>query len=146
MGVWGPCLIIVWRGQATEAAVLQINDRLWELTQQRPGQSAFVNVIERDSPSPPPAVRKASMTGIARCGSALSCKCAVIEGHELRSALVRAILTGMELLRSKQQPTKFFKDTTEMSVWMKKQLPDAAADLDKEIVRAVEVIRSQMPV
>ncbi len=51
----------------------------------------------------------------------------------------------MELLRSKQQPTKFFKDTSEMSVWVKKQLPDAAADLDTALVRAVEIIRSQMP-
>lgn len=145
MGVFGPLLIIVWRGQPTETAALQINDRIWELTQHRPSGTAYINVIERGAPAPPPAVRKLVMAGIARCGTAITCKCAVIEGNEIRSVFVRAILTSMELLRSRQQPTKFLKTTREMSEWVTKQLPESGVSAD-EIVRAAEVIRSQMPI
>ena len=49
----------------------------------------------------------------------------------------------MELLRLRGQPTKFFKTTDEMSVWVNKTL--AVRDqFDVEIIRATEVIRGQM--
>ena len=144
LGEFGPCLIVVWRGNVTEEALLFINERIWDLTQRRPGDCAFVTVIERNSPPPNAPLRKLAMAGLTRPGNALTCKVAVIEGNELRSALVRAILTGMALLRTQAQPTKFFKDTQEMSTWVKSQLKDSP-DLDKEIVRAAEVIRNEMP-
>ncbi len=144
MGEFGPCLMVVWRGTAAEDALLQINERIWDLTQRRPGKCVFINVIEPKSPTPSAAVRKLAMEGLSRPGKALACKVAVIEGHELRSALARAVLTGMMLLRPQDQPTKFFKDTREMSQWVKKQLQDAE-DLDEKIVRSIEIIRSQMP-
>ena len=59
------------------------------------------------------------MAGLAKPGKALSCMVAVIEGHELRLTVVQAILTGMALLRSQGQPTKFFQNTQEMSLWVK---------------------------
>ncbi len=146
LGEFGPCLIVVWRGNVTEEALLQINERIWDLTQRRPGNCAFVTVIERDSPPPTAPLRKLAMAGLTRPGDALRCKVAVIEGNELRSALVRAILTGMALLRPQAQPTKFFKDTQDMARWVASQLTAGeAVDLDKEVVRAAEVVRNQMP-
>ena len=145
MGRMGPCLIVVWRGQPTAAAVSQINPQILDLVRERPRECVYINVIEHGSPSPPSPVRKLVMQGIAAAGDALPCKCAVMEGNELRLVLVRAVLTSMELLRSRQQPTKFFKTTQEMSVWVKKQLPNAIPNLDQEIVRAAEVIRKQIP-
>jgi len=144
MGELGPCLMVVWRGVAAENELLQINERIWDLTQRRPGNCVFINVIEPRSPTPSAAVRKLAMEGLSRPGKALGCKVAVIEGHELRSALARAVLTGMMLLRPQDQPTKFFKDTRGMSQWVKKQLQDPG-ELDEQIVRSIEVIRSQMP-
>jgi hypothetical protein len=142
MGELGPFLMVIWRGLATQEAVLQINERIGDLTQRLPGKCVYINVIEPRSPTPPAPVRKLAMEGLSRPG--LGCKVAVIEGHELRAALVRAILTGMALLRREEQPTKWFKNTREMSLWVKNQLHDAG-DLDQQIVRAAEVIRNQMP-
>jgi hypothetical protein len=144
LGELGQILIVVWRGQPTEPALVLVNDRVWDLTQRRPSDCAFITIIERNSPAPPAPLRKLAMTGLTRPGKALSCKVAVIEGHELRNALTRAVLTGMVMLRPQAQPTKFFKDTHEMSLWIKGQLRDAN-DLDHEIVRAVEVVRNAIP-
>jgi hypothetical protein len=141
LGEIGPLLIVVWRGQPTEPALLEVNERIWDITQRRSGNCAFITIIERNSPAPPAPLRKLAMTGLTRPGSALSCKVAVIEGNELRNALTRAVLTGMVLLRPQVQPTKFFKNTQEMSLWVKAQLPQAN-ELDREIVRAVEVVRN----
>ncbi len=145
MGELDPCLIVVWRGAVTEDRTLQINERLWELTQRHPGKCAYINVIERNSPPPSPAVRKLAMQGMNRPGKALSCMVAAIEGNELRSAFVRAILTGMALLRPQQQPTKFFKNTAELAHWVTNLLGGAGVTIaDAEIVRAAEVIRGQI--
>jgi hypothetical protein len=144
LGELGPCLIVVWRGNVTEEALLFINERIWDLTQRRPSNCAFVTVIERGSPPPNGPMRKLAMAGLTRPGEALRCKVAVIEGNELRATLVRAILTGMALLRTQAQPTKFFKDTQEMARWVASHLNDSG-NLHQEIVRAAEVVRNQMP-
>jgi hypothetical protein len=141
-GEFGPCLMVVWRGAPAEEDVRQINTWIGKLTQRLPGKCVYINVIEPKSPAPSSAARKLAMEGLSRPG--LACKVAVIEGNELRAALVRAILTGMALLRREEQPTKWFKNTREMSLWVKDQL-QAAGDLDQQIVQAAEVIRNQMP-
>src|SRR5262245_1952474 len=144
LGEVGPLLIVVWRGKVTEPAMLLVNERIWDITQRRPGNCAFVTIVERTSPPPTAPLRKLAVTGFSRPGKALTCKIAVVEGNELKAALSRAVLTGMALLRPQDQPTKFAKDTEEASLWVKAQLGDTG-DLDKEIVRAVEVVRNQMP-
>src|SRR5579862_7951644 len=73
MGQFGPCLIVIWRGTVTEAAMLQANEAILNLTQERPGKCAYINVIERKSPTPSAPVRKLAMVGVARPGKALSC-------------------------------------------------------------------------
>jgi hypothetical protein len=143
LGETGPLMVVVWRGQPTEQALLHVNERIWEITQRRPGDCAFITIIERNSPAPSAPLRKLAMEGLTRPGKALSCKVAVIEGHELRNALTRAVLTGMALLRPQDQPTKFFKNTQEMASWVKNQLP-ASGEPEQEIVRVVEVVRNQM--
>src|SRR5678815_4725872 len=98
MGELDACLIVLWRGAASEPAILQVNDAIWNLTQRRPGQCAYINVIEPSSPPPSAAMRKLVMAGISRPGAALSCLAAVMEGNEFRLTVVRAILAGMALL------------------------------------------------
>jgi hypothetical protein len=145
MGELPPCLIVVWRGAVTEERTLKINERIWAMTQRYSEKCAYINVIERNSPPPSPAVRKLAMQGMNRPGKALGCMVAAIEGNELRSAFVRAILTGMALLRPQQQPTKFFKNTAELARWVTSHLASRGADIaETEIVRAAEVIRSQI--
>lgn len=147
LGELGPCLIVVWRGVVTEEALRVINARIWEITQTRPRKCAYINVIERNSPAPSAPLRKLAMEGLSRPGTSLGFKCAVIEGNEFRSAMVRAVMTGMALLRPQDQPTKFFKTTQEMAVWLAGHLREAGADIDgRTITRGCEHLRSQMPV
>jgi hypothetical protein len=146
MGEFGPCLMVRWRGTVTERALLQINEQIVALTQRCPGKCAYINVIEGSSPTPPASLRKLTMEGLNRPGKALGCMVAVIEGNELRSTIVRAILTGMSLLRVQGPPTRFFKSTEEMSVWVRNHLATVvAAEFDRDIVRAAEVLGREMP-
>jgi len=147
MGEVGPCLIVVWRGTVREDAIHRINDHIWTLTRQRPGACAYINVIESNSPPPSASLRKLVMDGITRPGKALTCLGAVFEGNELRTALVRAVMTGMAMLRRSAQPTKFFKNTQDMAVWVEEQLRAAGTVADRGvIVRAAEIVRGHMPV
>jgi len=137
----GALLIVVCRGPLSEAAIGEINERLLALTQERPGQCAYICVIEPSSPPPAGPARRLAITGVSRLGRTLACTAAVIEGNQFRSTLVRAILTGNAMVRPPAQPSKYFKNTEEMSVWVKKMVPQAGAD----IVPSVEVIRQRMP-
>ena len=139
----GPCLIVVWRGPVTEARLKLINERIWNLSQARPGACTYLNVIEPSSPAPNGPLRKMSMEGISRPGKALTCIAAVLEGNELRLAMVRAVMTGMALLRPRGQSTKFFKATGDMAAWVVNQLRAAGAVIESDaIVRACEHTRS----
>ena len=139
----GPCLIVVWRGPVTEDRLRVINERIWNLSQARPGACTYLNVIERTSPAPNGPLRKMSMEGISRPGKALTCIAAVFEGNELRAAMVRAIMTGMALLRPRGQSTKFFKTADDMATWVAGQLRTAGAAIETDaIVRACEQTRS----
>lgn len=143
MSELGPCLIVVWRGPVTEERLRLINERLWNLSQARPGACTYLNVIEPTSPAPNGPLRKMSMEGIARPGKALTCIAAVLEGNELRLAMVRAVMTGMALLRPRGQSTKFFKTTSDMAGWVVNQLRAAGAAIESDaIVRACEETRS----
>src|SRR5688572_8899686 len=95
MAEFGPCLFVIWRGVVTEAALGHVNERILQLTGQRPGNCAYINVIEKTSPRPSAQTRRLAMAGVAKAGKALSCMAAVIEGNELQMTVVRAILTGM---------------------------------------------------
>jgi hypothetical protein len=142
MGEFGPCLIVIWRGTVTVAALHQVNERIVNLAQRRPGHCAYINVIEKNSPLPSAQTRKLAMEGVEKPGRALTCMAAIIEGNELRSTVVRAIITGMAFLLPKSQPTKMFKDTQQMASWLKKQLPEENLE---QIVPMIEVVRSKMP-
>lgn len=146
LGEYGPCLIVIWRGKVTEEALLVINAQIWSSTQARPGQVAYINVIEPNSPPPSAPLRKLVMEGLSRPGKALNCKSAVVEGNEFRSALVRAVMTGLALLRPQEIPTKFFKNLPELAVWLQAQMRTGGVEVDDNgIVRACEYIRSKMP-
>jgi len=146
LGEFGPCLIAVWRGAVTAEALVVINEKIWNLTQRRPGACAFVTVIEQNSPPPSAPNRKLAMEGLSRPGKALGCKCAVFEGNEFRTALVRAIMTGMALLRRQDQPSKFVKTLPELATWVQAQIRAAGGEVDSnDIVRACEQIRRGMP-
>ena len=142
MGTLGALLIVVCRGTLTEAAVNQINTRLLELTQGRPAACGYICVIEKSSPPPKGPVRRLAIDGVSRLGKNLACTAAVVEGNDFRSTLVRAILTGNAMVRPPAQPSKYFKNTHEMSVWIEQRVAKASAD---DIVHAVEMIRQRMP-
>lgn len=141
IGIQGGLLIVIFRGQLTEAAIGEVNERLLKLTQERPERCAYICVIERNSPPPAGPVRRLAINGLSRLGKSLTCSAAVMEGNDLRSTLVRAILTGNAMVRPSAQPSKYFKNTDEMSVWVKKMVADATSD----IVGAVETLRQRMP-
>lgn len=137
------CLIVIWRGVVTQAALRRINVEILRLAKLQPGTCAYVNVIEKASPHPAGPERKLAIEGVARPGKSLACMAAVIEGNELRSTVVRAIITGMMLLLPRRQPTKLFKTTNKMAAWVRSQISSVRAS---ELVRAIEILRNKMPI
>lgn len=139
------CLLGIWRGQPSEASFQQRGQFMMDLASRLPGRCGYLEVIEAGSKPPAPAARKVAVTNLQRVGKALCCIGMVVEGNELRSTLVRAVLAGMQLLIRSEQPMKVDKQILRSAEWVCGKMQSNNPDLPAQLVAAVETLRTSMP-
>lgn len=122
MGEFERCLLTVWRLQPTIDAFNMRHAALTELAARNPGKCAYVELIEPESKPPTDEMRKVAVEAFRKLGSDLSCVGFVLDGTQLRSALVRAILTGMTFLIPQMQPSKVFKRLGDAAEWIRPRI------------------------
>jgi hypothetical protein len=141
LGEFEHCVLTVWRLQPTEEAFRRRNRELLDLASRFPGQCAYMEFIEQTSRPPPGALRPVSLEPFPGLGKNLSCIGTTIDGTQVRSALVRAILTGMTFLVPQFQPYKVFKRRSDMAEWVQPRI-NAAPGFADRVTAAFEVLRS----
>jgi hypothetical protein len=145
LGAAENCLIMIWRGVATETMYLRIGEELVTLTQRFPHNCAYLDIVESKATPPSAALRKIAMQNVRRVEDKLGCAVVVIEGSELRSTLVRAVLTGMSLLLPRMRNTKIVRNVDDATAWIKKTLSLQDAEFERRMSGHVEEIRRQIP-
>jgi hypothetical protein len=96
IGRYGPCAIVIWRGETTEAAVRCLRETVWSITADRhvPAVLAVVQTLA----DPPGSAARAEFgrvaDDLARSHGWLS---SVHEGDGFFAAVVRAVTTGLLL-------------------------------------------------
>lgn len=120
----GPVFIAIARGPLTLAVHEAMQHDTEELIA-RFGECGYMTIIEEGCPAPPEDVRNASMKFMQRLGPKLVGVAAVIEGGGLRSATIRAVMTGITLFTRAAQPTKHFADIAAASDWLAQELKTA---------------------
>ncbi len=144
LGEYRRCLLEVYSGEPTLEGFLLRNREIDDLVSRHPGRCAFVDFIEPSSKPPPSEVRPVAMQAIAKAGKNLSCVAAVLEGSNIRTALVRAVLAGMALLVPGRQPSKVFKGTTEVAAWVAPHVQEDNAEFKSGLVDALAYLRAQV--
>ncbi|MBX3160051.1 MAG: hypothetical protein KF773_29045 [Deltaproteobacteria bacterium] len=141
MGECEQCLLVVWRLQPTKAAFDRRDAALVDLAARFPERCAYLEVIESESKPPPGDLRKAAVDVFPRLGKNLACVGACIDGTQVRSAFVRAILAGMTFLMPRFQPAKVFKRVGDMAEWAR-GFVGKDAELEKKVGAAFAYLRS----
>ena len=145
LGEADQCLIAVTRGELTQKLAEQQERALINLANRYPGNCAYISVIEVTAPPPPSELRAQSMQVFRSLGDKVSCIGVVIEGTELRSALIRAVLTGMTMFVPKMPPTRICRDHKDAAKWVVQKTFPGKVDLEHRLTSAIEVIRSKIP-
>jgi hypothetical protein len=135
------CVLTVWRQQPTRAAFDLRHEALLALATQYPKRCAYVEVIEPTSTPPTNELRKVAVEVFRKLGKDLSCVGFVLEGAELRTTMVRAILTGMTFFVPQMQPSKVFKRLTDTPVWMRPHMGETDPAFDTRFLAAFDYLR-----
>jgi hypothetical protein len=122
MAEYDRCILTVWRQQPTKAAFETRHDALVAMASQHPGKCGYIELIEPESKPPSDETRKLAVETFKKLGKDVACVAFVIDGPELRSAFVRAILTTMTLFLPQMQPSKVFKRLPDMANWVRPRI------------------------
>lgn len=141
LGEQDRCLFVVWRQQPTRAMFDLRHRALTELAARHKGQCGYVELIESTSKPPPDELRKVAVEIFRKLGRDVSCVGFVMEGNELRTALVRAILTGMTFLVQQMQPSKVFKRLGDAATWLRPQIGPVEPGFETRFAAAFEYLR-----
>ncbi|MFT3693229.1 MAG: hypothetical protein QM831_08810 [Kofleriaceae bacterium] len=137
------CLMIVWRQQPTRDAFERRHQELEALAKRSPKSCAYVEVIESSSKPPTDELRKIAVQVFKKLGKDLSCVGFVIEGTDLRTTMVRAILTGMTFLVPQMQPSKVFKRLGDAGPWVRNFLGEDSG-FDPRFAAAFDYLRKSV--
>ena len=136
------CLFVVWRQQPTRKMFDLRHHVLAELALRHKGECGYVELIESTSKPPTDELRKVAVDVFRKLGRDLSCVGFVMEGNELRTALVRTILTGMTFLVPQMQPSKVFKRLTDAAIWIRPQIGTTEPGFEARFAAAFDHLRN----
>jgi hypothetical protein len=139
------CMLGVWRGQPTVESFSLRGSFLTDLAARLPGRCGYLEVIEPRAKPPAPPARKVAADIQKKLGKSLACVGMVIEGDELRSTLIRAVIAGMNLLLRTDHPMRLDKDVLRCAEWVSATMGSNDADFPRRLVAALETLRARMP-
>lgn len=142
MAEYERCILTVWHAQATSDAFAKRHQNLIELAARYPGRCAYIEVIEPESKAPSDADRKTAVEAFKKLGKDLAAVCFVVDGPQMRAALVRTVLTGMTFLLPQMQPSKVFKRVSDAVEWIKPRMAADDPAFTSKVVAAFEYLRA----
>jgi hypothetical protein len=141
MAEYGPVCLALWRKKSTRERFERQKTALDEVVRKRPGEVAFVCVIESTSEPPDDDIRRESSQMITRHGAKLKGVACIIEGDGFRAAITRSVLSGIVLFIRNKAPIKMFATVAHASEWVRTLVPLGPS---QPFLREVEGLRAQL--
>jgi hypothetical protein len=134
------CVLVVWRLQPNEQTMRTRAAALLELCAKYEGKCALLEIVEPTSKPPNEATRRVAMEVFRDLGPRLSVITFALEGDQIRTAVVRAIITAMLFFVKQPQPTKVCRTVAEATSWVRTRL-DGPPDFEEELTRGLDDLR-----
>lgn len=138
----GNVCVALWRKKSTYERFRIQKQYLDEAVRARPGEVAFLCIVEPGSEPPDEDVRKASSEMVSAHGTKLKCVALVIEGTGFRAAITRSVLSGIVLVIRSPAPVKYFDTPAAAADWMRDKVDIHPVS---SFVRQVESLRNALP-
>lgn len=114
----GRTCVLLWRGVVTDSRFQIQREALEHVANRYPGEASVMCIIEPTSEPPPQALREAASALLNTLAPKLRCVAYVIEGSGFRAAMIRGVLSGIELVRRKSYPARYFATPGQAAVWI----------------------------
>lgn len=144
IGEYERCLLMIWSAQPDADAMYRRAEYLRDLCRKFPGRCALVEVVEPTSRPPDDDTRKIAMSVFRELGADLSAMCFALEGGEMKAVLARAVITGMLFFLGQPQPSKVFKQVSDMAEWVRARIAPDDPDFNANLAVAFEQLRKTM--
>jgi hypothetical protein len=138
----GNVCVALWRKKPTPERFRIQKQYLDEAVRARPGEVAFLCIVEPGSEPPDEDVRKASSEMVSAHGTNLKCVALVIEGTGFRAAITRSVLSGIVLVIRSPAPVKYFDTPSSAAEWMRDRVDIHPMST---FIRQVEGLRNALP-
>lgn len=126
----GSCCVLLWRGAVTEARFQLQKEAMEHLTDAYPGEASILCVIEPASEPPNQELRHKASKLLTELGPKIRCVAFVVEGTGFRAAMIRGVLSSVELLkRDKSHATRYFGNVAHAATWIETQSRLAASEI-----------------
>lgn len=133
MASFGHVCVALWNCKPTLSLFEEQRSALAACARRHPRQTLFLCVVSVNSDPPDAPVREASSKMVRdHAQDLLGCAC-VIEGSGFRAAVVRSVLTGMNLLVRAQVPSAFFQDTSGAVEWLSSRAEHSLVGLAEQL-------------
>lgn len=130
----GHCCVLLWRAGVTEARFQLQKEALEHVTDLYPGDASILCVIEPASEPPSQELRGKASRLLNELGPKIRCLSFVVEGTGFRAAMIRGVLSSLELLkRDKSFPTRYFGHAAHGATWIETQTGQAASEMSNGV-------------
>jgi len=147
----GRTCILLWRSVVDEARFRLQRQAMEQVASRYPGDAVILCIFEPTSEPPPQALREAASTLLNQLAPKLRCVAYVIEGTGFRAAMIRGVLSSIELVRRSAYPARYFATVADASAWIavetgrrSTELADASFQL-REQLNGLNGARSHRP-
>jgi hypothetical protein len=114
----GRTCVLRWRKSVNETRFQLQREAIEHVAARYPGEAGILCIIEPTSEPPPQELREAAASLLTRLGPQLRAVAFVVEGSGFRAAMIRGVLSGIELLRRSTYPTRYFADVGRAAAWV----------------------------
>lgn len=114
----GRTCVLLWRGVVNASRFQFQREAVEYVTSRHPGEAALLCIVEPTSEPPPQELRQAASELLSELGPKLRCVAYVIEGTGFRAAMIRGVLSGIELMRRSSYPARYFAHASHAAAWI----------------------------
>ena len=143
VGTGANLLLLIWRAPPSMDGVTAVQRGFERLRDGGIGDIGFVTLVALDAAggNPPTDVRNALTTVVRENDAEIKASILVFEGTGFRSAIVRSIVTAIQLAGKTSFPTSVVSSVNEGVVWLEKKMNGSMPCTGEELRAAIGTLR-----
>jgi hypothetical protein len=146
IATWYNMFVVIFRKETRMDVVQALPAHLKPFAAAHPHGIGLLTIIEQHAPAPPSEVRAAVARFLSNCAGTVKASAVAFEGTGFRAAMVRGVVTGVNLLARLPYPHQVFATVPDGANWLSRtarEVKDFAID-SPGLIAAVADLRTRI--